>query len=197
MLLGHHPGRLVYPGAEPTRERRPTWCAVERDACLQRQQCLTGHGGQQDRVPRLFAVERAGSPAVDIERAEVDAPDLDREREHRGYALLDRGGPVRGPLRAGPVVEVGHPRQPASRVGVDARTFAQHELEFLEPSDRGVGDAHGGGVAVVVDEHDPGPVDREHLDAGATHDLTGSGRAHGLGGQVGAEPGEALGLHQP
>jgi hypothetical protein len=133
-------------GAHPLRTR----------AILLVQQDHQGYLCARQRLVEGLAGQRAHLVAVDVQSPQARRADLQREGEHRLDALFACGRHVRGPARQGILGEVGNEHRPAGRVGVDAGSLTEGELQLLDDLARGIrGGSHALGPR-IGDQADPG-----------------------------------------
>ncbi len=164
---------------------------------LRREQPAGHDVGHDGRVDALLVAEWPRRRIREIERAQPDRPDAQREAEHAVNTGAQRRRREGRPPRRRHAGEVGLGHRSPERVRVDTRAFAQHELELLDHARRrrarGTERARPAGV---VDEQDAGTPDLEQLD---TRDARARGdRLPVVGGaaEVSEQPAETTELHQ-
>ena len=173
-----------------------------RAACTRRQPWVTQPGRPASR--RSSSARGRAGPGGGGRRSSAPrlAPrDPEREREHGGMPFSDRGGTERRPpRRAGRGRGRARHDRPAGACARRSPGLRPARTGGPRAGRPAVGTPDRAEVAVVVDEHDPGPVDLEQLDAGRRTVCRLDAR---VGGRVGpsrsrARPrsgGRAVGLH--
>ena len=134
----------------------PSAAAPGDGVVLAVEQVLTARSAKVNAWRSSIPGQRARAGAEHVEHPESGRADLQRKREDRAHTLIVRRRRVRRPPVRRPVHQIWHKDRPARRERVDARPFAEDELEFLDPFAGRVGGRRDAPGAVLGHHAHPG-----------------------------------------
>ena len=169
--LSHdHAGGLVHLDAVQERRGRPpapglahALTAVESQQVEQRQR---GELGSQQAPGQVGGAEPARGEPIQVQGGALRRADGDRQRVHRPHPELPRRLTVGGPPGLARVLEVRHEDRVPVPHGVQARPFAEGELELVEAAAEVVAGAERAPGGPVVGDRQCRTVDAQHPHAG-------------------------------
>ncbi len=140
-LRQHHPGRLVH--------HAPGIPVITLDVGLHglggqgsAQHLHRGDGRQSNRIQDLRLGETPGFPRVQIDRSDVQRTDRQREGVQGAYFNVTERLHEDWPSRMRGSLDVVREHRAAHPQGIPTGSFAQVELQFIDPRSSGVARAH-------------------------------------------------------